>query len=266
MSRLTARARSRLKSARTLPKRPRTSNGVIGGLFEGFGRAGRRSGRQPGRPRWANTRLSALTQDTIPFPHNYDRARLPQNQWGPHMRPRKFIPGLGSGTVWPLAALGQAASLPTIGFLCLPSTFEWQPFVDAFRRGSEETGRVDGQNMPIEYRRAAGQFDRLLALAADDGREVVGQTQDGGRSRPPRARHWIVVGCLMLAGCATQLTDPPVESANPAHAECKVAYNQAFTAAQGNTEAAKRDYWRCLGEKGNMARTPPPMDRNTGTQ
>jgi len=74
----------------------------------------------------------------------------------------------------------------------------------------------------------------------------------------------------MLAGCASGVNDPPAVSSNPAHADCKVAYDRAFVAAQGDTDAqaAKKRYWDCLGDNGDVytARSPPPMDRHTGAQ
>jgi hypothetical protein len=72
----------------------------------------------------------------------------------------------------------------------------------------------------------------------------------------------MTVGCLILAGCATGAADPPVESSNPAHAECKVEYDKAFTTAQDDADAnsAKKRYWKCLADKGDVytARRPPP--------
>ena len=39
--------------------------------------------------------------------------------------------------------------------------------VDAFRRGMRELGYIEGQNLVIEWRFAAGNLDRLTGLAAD---------------------------------------------------------------------------------------------------
>ena len=75
------------------------------------------------------------------------------------------------------AADRTGGRVPRVGFILanhppVPEKDNWA--IRAFLEGFRESGWVDGQNISIEWRGAAGQPDRLPALA----RELVGLPAD----------------------------------------------------------------------------------------
>ena len=93
---------------------------------------------------------------------------------------RKFIFVLGGTVVaWPLAVRAQQ-TLPVVGFLRNSSLEGSADFAAAFRRGLQDEGFVDGQNVAIAYGWTNGQADRLPVLAAQLAHRPVTVLMAGG--------------------------------------------------------------------------------------
>jgi putative ABC transport system substrate-binding protein len=84
------------------------------------------------------------------------------------MRRREFITiSAGVAGMWMLDARAQQSAVPVIGFLSSASPKAYAGRVAGFRKGLNESGYIDDQNVAIEFRWAQGQYDRLPEFAAD---------------------------------------------------------------------------------------------------
>jgi hypothetical protein len=98
-----------------------------------------------------------------------ERVRLHQGQVRVRRGDAHDATGVLRGTLlgrsWSLPLLGQQLKrVPRIGFLGLGSPVSHAEFLEAFRRGLRDYGYIEPETILVEYRWAAGHYDRYLSL------------------------------------------------------------------------------------------------------
>src|SRR5436305_14303251 len=94
------------------------------------------------------------------------------------MKVREFITLLGAAAAaysvsWPLAASARQPALPVVAFVNAGTPEAATRYLAAFRKGLNETGYFEGQNVTVEYHWLEGQYNRLPQLMADLVRRQV---------------------------------------------------------------------------------------------
>src|SRR5262245_11825216 len=129
------------------------------------------------------------------------------------MRRRDVLTLVGGAAGWPLAARAQQPALPVVGWLSSRDAATDELVLPAVRRALAAQGYVEGQNVTVEYRFAAGQPERLESLAAEIARSRVAVVIAVGDA-PPVTRALQTAGATMPIVFITA-TDPVEEGFVP---------------------------------------------------
>jgi putative tryptophan/tyrosine transport system substrate-binding protein len=82
------------------------------------------------------------------------------------MRRREVIALLGGAAAWPLGVRAQQrGKLPLVGVLVSASAPH--PFADAFKRGLQSLGYLEGRNIALEFRYSEGRSERASQIAIE---------------------------------------------------------------------------------------------------
>ena len=140
-----------------------------------------------------------------------------QTPSGDRMRQREFITIFaGAAGIWALDTRAQQPAIPVIGFLSGGSPNAYAGRVAGFRKGLNEAGYIDGQNVAIEFRWAQGQYDRLPAFAADLVRQNVAVILSSGGD----------VAALSAKAATTSIPIVTVSGSDPVKAGLVASFNR----------------------------------------
>jgi len=105
-----------------------------------------------------------------------------------HVQRRAFIGALGGAAAWSLAPRAQQPTMPVVGFVRDGSADTSARLAAAFRKGLNEIGYIEGQNVTVEYHWLEGQYNRLPQLMTDLVRRQVAVIATPGNVTTAAAR------------------------------------------------------------------------------
>jgi len=102
----------------------------------------------------------------------------------PGMRRREFVSLFGgAAAVWPIAARAQQSVVPVVGLITGFSADAAARYVAAFRKGLNQTGHVEGQNVTVEYYWLEGHYESPAGTDGRSGPPTGGRDRHAGQHR-----------------------------------------------------------------------------------